>query len=542
MSSHSMQGVYAPLPQSLSDSDSEKEGTMGPIHTNGIISSNHKLNNFACRKNGHNLGLGFNINDDVHHIKRITPKMTALRKTAFVFSILLCFLPIVIFLWILPCSDSNTCPMRIPNYETNQEDIELLGTINLVHGAFENNWNFALMYKGSFNSEKSLKNGIMSFVGTSGNVAWYFQQESHPFAINCSIIDVDGNGYDDCLVVDEKSLKAIQTQSGEALWHAHSSEEELIPELDMPVKIPDFDNDGVSDLLAAYRKETFLVISGKSGLALSNIRLPSSCSYIFNLRMRQHDEHIKYGCKKYDGTEVTFEFTLDGLKKKYKNPHDKIELKEVKNDIAQTVLETGTHKLIVENQNHCPHCEAVISLYNSNNTTLGVWTFQNAIVLTPVPFSLHRTKENTLSLKGHLNGFIFKIWKWQENSRKLSPVTKVYKRSIPVHNETYHLNEVSERVVLITLRENDTQIENVSVTDIYLICNGPEHDNCQPDYKNQQNSLLIADLDHDDSLELVSYHSTYLRKDEDGYEAWHLVSRLKVFRLENELPKLFGKN
>nr|XP_023014434.1 uncharacterized protein LOC111504154 isoform X2 [Leptinotarsa decemlineata] len=398
------------------------------------------------------------------------------------------------------------------------------------------------MYEGSFNNPRSMKNGIMSFAGTNGAVVWDFQQKSLPSEINCTILDVNGDGYNDCLVVDESGLKAIESTIGEVLWHAHTSEQTSIPELDMPIKINDFDKDGVGDLLAVYRKETSLVISGKNGLAIANIRLPSGCSYISNLSSSKNRAYIQYNCGRYQNSEIVYEISMVDLRAKFEGSQKQIPFETVDDKDNKVFYVTGDRKLLVENLNHCPHCEGVISLYNTNNTKLYTQSFKNAVIMTPVPFSVTSSKENIVNLKGHLHGFILKIWLWQDNSKKLSPSTRVYKRSIPVHNETFHLNQVSERVVLITLRENDTQVENVSDSDIYLICNGPEHDNCQPDHKNQQYSLMIADLDQDSSLELVSYSSTYEQREEEGYEAWHLISKLKVFRLESELPKLYDKN
>lgn len=334
---HSLQGVYSPLPQSLSDSDSEKEISMEPICTNYVNNGlkHTKLEN-SSGQNGH---LGFNsINDDMLKIKRVNPKMSTVRKTAFVFSILLCFLPIVIFLWILPCSDSNTCPISISNWEYQQDNIELQGKINLVHGAFQNSLNLAMMYKGSFNSQKMLKNGVISFMGSSGAVAWDFQQESYPTKMNCSIIDVDGNGFNDCLVTDEKGLKAIETISGEAVWHANSDQEKSIPQLDMPVKVEDFDKDGVNDLLSIYKKESFLLISGKTGKALSNMKLSHLCTSISNLTLIK--SAIRYGCVIDQQPIKIFEISFSNLERKYYNSKEQLNPREVV-DITQLIYETG---------------------------------------------------------------------------------------------------------------------------------------------------------------------------------------------------------
>lgn len=72
---HSMQGIYSPLPQSLSDSDSEKELSMEPICT----SYNSKnTNNFedTYRQNGHSIRL----DEDIVKIKRGASKMSTARK------------------------------------------------------------------------------------------------------------------------------------------------------------------------------------------------------------------------------------------------------------------------------------------------------------------------------------------------------------------------------------------------------------------------------------------------------------------------------
>lgn len=84
----------------------------------------------------------------------------------------------------------------------------------------------------------------------------------------------------------------------------------------------------------------------------------------------------------------------------------------------------------------------------------------------------------------------------------------------------------------------DIQIINASSTEIHQIChsvNGSEP-KCQPSVDNQKDSLLVEDLEHDASRELVSFYSSYVQKGED----WNLMSSLTVFRLEEELPKMYG--
>lgn len=81
---------------------------------------------------------------------------------------MLCFLPIIIFLWVLPCSELHTCPVKISNWQREHEGVEFKGPISRVEGAYETNHNLAVMYKSSFNSWKSCKYGVVSFIGLTG--------------------------------------------------------------------------------------------------------------------------------------------------------------------------------------------------------------------------------------------------------------------------------------------------------------------------------------------------------------------------------------
>jgi hypothetical protein len=103
----------------------------------------------------------------------------------------------------------------------------------------------------------------------------------------------------------------------------------------------------------------------------------------------------------------------------------------------------------------------------------------------------------------------------------------------------------------VSFDKMQTHNVNVSQMDIVQICvRGPVDTNtplplCQPDLEYQEKSLMIADLDGDQSHELISYYSTFVApesyspKNANPYDNWRLVSVVKVIRLESELPKLF---
>ncbi|XP_046404510.1 uncharacterized protein LOC124169799 [Ischnura elegans] len=146
-----------------------------------------------------------------------------------------------------------------------------------------------------------------------------------------------------------------------------------------------------------------------------------------------------------------------------------------------------------------------------------------------------------------------------------------YKGSLPPI-----VNQLKERVVLITFNDTGLHVINASQSDVTQLCervrpssgSGKKRGKggrvkekvllqeslppdqklrCQPELAFQEQSLLVADLDKDGYQELVSYLTTYvdIRKDDSDSRRrgnspkWFLESRVKVVLLEAELPKLY---
>lgn len=154
------------------------------------------------------------------------PPMSARRRCLFVASIALCVLTVVVFVWVVPCSDGSgggTCPARAErprtqNWMRHYEGLELKGAINVVRGVRGRSNNLVFMYRG----ERLLgsgggpkRNGIIALVGSTGAVSWYDEIVNEPSVIDCSLIDADCNGVRDCLVLDEYGeLGCIDPVSG----------------------------------------------------------------------------------------------------------------------------------------------------------------------------------------------------------------------------------------------------------------------------------------------------------------------------------------
>lgn len=131
------------------------------------------------------------------------------------------------------------------------------------------------------------------------------------------------------------------------------------------------------------------------------------------------------------------------------------------------------------------------------------------------------------------------------------PTINVASVSSYIRYTNFTAHDISERIVLVSFDKFQTHNVNVSQTDIVQICAREPIDTqvplpmCQPDLEYQEKSLMIADLDGDQSHELISYYSTFVApesyspKNTNPYDIWRLTSVVRVIRLETELPKLF---
>lgn len=352
-----------------------------------------------------------------------------------------------------------------------------------------------------------------------------------PIRLDCSVIDVDANGVTDCLLLDELGLKAIEPLSGEVIWHVHSHDErQRVQFLSFPVKLPDYNNDKINELLSIYRGRNLMLICGKTGSALCNINI-EFCKEINNLSSQNNN--IIFSCSK-DGESTMMEVSFDIIWKKFKNASFAVIPTELKEPTTEENIYTiGTRKMTVKNIGVCPNCRGTIELMETKSLKVDTWAYNNASIMTPKIFHFQPSKENLALFKGHINGFIVKIWHWSSDQKQ-----NIYKRTADSKNTTYFINTISERVVLITFNDTNIHVINASLSEINQICFASNGECiCQPDIKSQEKSISVGDLDQDGSQELISYSSSYVIKEESAN--WTLVSSIKVIRLEAELPKLY---
>lgn len=362
------QSIYTPIPQNIIDSESEEEFHLqinhNPLKKNQIIARNVKSPNVHASISRHGRGdrqhmisdslvdVRFTntqsnycnsdgkyipyirmsnhgrLQSDADNVAILNPNlsksqpMSNSRKICFILSLLLCILPAILFLWKLPCSDPNTCPakserMHTFNWIRNYETVELKGAINVVQGLHRRSMNLVFMYRGNhfFTNDDtnnhhsagtiSKRNGIISLIASSGQVAWYDElvQFVEPRIIDCNLIDADLSGNKDCLIIDEYGeMSCINPISGQWIWHLAEHTSNTPEKLNFPLVLPDINGDRVNDLLIACTITTrnrtfnaFKLISGAKGTQIGQNFIIKNCSYIHKFQI-DAQFRIFYNC------------------------------------------------------------------------------------------------------------------------------------------------------------------------------------------------------------------------------------------------------
>lgn len=580
-------------------------------HHPSILASMHDIN---CPTNYTNLnsdGEERMLNTDADTVNILggyatdtrKPPMGPVRKCCFVLSLLVCVLTVVLFLWVIPCSDELACPAKTERIQThnwirNYEKIELKGAINVVDGLRGRSRNLVFLYRGDklfqeFETVNRKRNGIISLIGSSGQVAWYDEIVNEPKIIDCTLIDVDRNGAADCLVVDEfGEIGAINPLSGEWLWHVSDRTTKTSEFLSFPLVLPDLNRDGVNDLLVAASVGQGLynnlrILSGSNGQTIGISFTMTECSFIHKFQMDRQFK-VSFNCINND-TEVQIVKPLADLYRLITNKSVDVGIRRTpyiqqhkfygqrKDTVSQrNIYSVSGKQLIVENAGKCPgNCNVSVQLIerqrNGKDRVIRHLNGTRMYGMVPATMSFNNSG---------VHGFVLKFWEWSaDNDTVLANRTKRQsganrfdavlnempawkmpmsaaaadakyraKRSndVPVFKSKMRL--IKETVVLIVFNSTDTRIENTSQSNIIQFCRdtGAPDDGgdveCQPDLNYQENSLLIADLDSDGSQELVSYYSTFVRNEDLTVEPeqWKLVTYVQLLRLESELPKLYG--
>ncbi|XP_076282778.1 uncharacterized protein LOC143210117 [Lasioglossum baleicum] len=559
---------YAPLPQSISNTDTEdedclpqqneapKEHTDDPlaestiVHENGIYYPLDETKNAMNRmKNGQNMfkyyrddvpimSIEGNDQNDLWKPRDMSP----FRRFCLVASILLCIVIIVVFLYVLPCNNSMVCPtISEPkssiSWHRTLNGLELYGPISIIQDKPSNLIFFVRgqKYKGNDTTEDprqiSAGGGIMSLQESSGSPLWLVSLKRSPTEMDCNSVDTDKSGKPDCIVAGDQGLLAsIEPIAGIIHWSSkiHTFEK-------LPVILPDIDSDGVADFLsievAIKSMPNLVLLSGKTGNLLGRYS-PGDCSLIDIYSLVSTDT-ISYVCKNNSRKSTVKTMTFIGLLHAMKLP-ESYKQAVVKSSVPFRMFETlkhddekhswkptSYHSLSIENEGSCPgeFCKASINLtlQAAGSQPITIWDHvsQNSFVSKP---AFLVTPGNP-----YTSGFAIKFWQWidsiTEHTKTASAITE---------------RRLIERVLIVFVNYTDVQVMNASQSDIIQLCQAAD---CQPNLnlRARFSSIKIDYTSEDGFPELITYWSSY---NIESQKELYLTSNVQVVKLDSIVTSL----
>jgi hypothetical protein len=442
MSANGNGGIYAPLKQILSDSESEDDHKLENAPHIKATDSCNNLDFNSGLQSSKNYSLSdmdeFNTNvntvestmDNVSFLQSdVSNKMSYPRRCAFITSILVCIFTVVIFLWGIPCSEVGSCAAnewqdKTTSWELPYEEIELSGAVQVVEGAIPNTKNLIFIYRGNHMKEEKNPNdnvnGVLLIVGNSGKIGWYTRENRIPTEINCHLVDVNRDNLKDCLVAgSEGLLAALNPLSGTYYWyiHKHGKVFSNIAAIDFPIIMKDLDKDKVNDLLTVAtvfpntNHNSLLIISGATGNIIGD---PMTINDCLSVKLLTESDSITYICKN-GTTEAVRLISYPNLYRKLlkldksSNYTAPVSTKKanlsLKKNIGNTreIFTNGPGKLIVENSGECPNsCRVNLKLLLERNGTTNVtWEYAANHV--------YAMRPSSFAFANSIRGFVLKL-------------------------------------------------------------------------------------------------------------------------------------
>ncbi|XP_018359310.1 PREDICTED: uncharacterized protein LOC108758726 [Trachymyrmex cornetzi] len=568
---HSGKG-YTPLPQSLSNTDTEDEEerltqpndipykanntTTAELHSNHENGTFHPLdetqnleNNTRNRQNI----IKYYRDDipimviegseqyDVWKRRDISP----MRRFCLFMSILLCIITIIIFLYVLPCDSSMICspiiePHSSISWDKTLQDVEIYGPITVIPGS---PYNLIFLLHGEQYKRNDTSNGVtrqrqippegggvISMQGNNGLPLWLVPLKRLPTIIDCTSIDIDQSGKPDCIVAGERGLLiSIEPIAGTIHWSATAR---TIPKL--PVIIPDIDADNIEDLLSIAidnaNISSLVLLSGKTGQLLERYSLNNCIPIdIYNLVL---NGNITYHCYDDNAKYVT---RFMSLKELFHNLKTQVHKKFAESAVMPRLFEivkpyeneyswrpTPYHHLTIENEGVCPgqFCRTSINLtlQRLTNEPIILWDHvsSNTFASKPVFFV-------TLN-KLYTSGFAIKFWQWMDLPLEHTEKTTITEQTLV------------ERVLIVFVNYTDIQAINASQCDVIQLCHKLD---CQPNLnsRKQFTSIEVKYINNNEFPELISYWSSY---NSNSMKA--LISKIQVIKMDSIISNLIHGN
>lgn len=221
--------------------------------------------------------------------------MSSLQKFFFIFSLLLSVLYIVVFGWLIPCKKlsppiPNSTNIQVDEkWKMNLEGLSITSNLEAIKLLDSNEYLMMFGYSSSINQTTGF--GIIAFNDIDGKILWQRSTLVLPKYCKCDILDLNLDDMKECIIIGEKGyISVINASNGEEYWHKQESYEFEIASI--PALIPDYNNDGISDLVIAFSNFTsmedlknnnptnviFRILSGKNGIVIGSDINIQQCS------------------------------------------------------------------------------------------------------------------------------------------------------------------------------------------------------------------------------------------------------------------------
>nr|CAD7460947.1 unnamed protein product [Timema tahoe] len=408
--------------------------------------------------------------------------------------------------------------------------------------------------------------GIIALKGYTGHDAWMTKLHNVPQDMDCSLIDIDKDNLNDCIVVGENGLlAAIEPLYGNVLWYMHDHSANMKPsKLDFPIMFPDVNGDDINELLVpcslSDRRNSLVLVSGRRGNILGKPLNFTGCLDINSVSLEK-DWSITYICHVAGDKEAVKSLSFQEVCNGVADLNEvKIHTSQPKQHHRQTAeankgwsLTVGGNRLVGDNS---VQCTLLINL-TDQHTGVARWNYSHEQMYGMMPTMFTFKKPSGESAVG----FIFKLWEWVAGTSGCSLNTDfmfcnqpgqtnheglVYedadpRNMIPGSEQTFRsshdncpaMNTIIEHILVLTFNSTHVVELNISQSDVIQLCSSLNTTDgeklCQPSIQHQQQSVLIADLDEDGSQELVSYLTTYIPRS----QIWQLQTTVRMGPITN---------
>ncbi|XP_015903902.1 uncharacterized protein [Parasteatoda tepidariorum] len=229
--------------------------------------------------------------------------MSPLRKLAFITSLIMCVLFVIIFVYFIPCTPAKDLARTYRLTYKWKRIFHNMSFTTPLEFVKNNVSKTSLIILGCNNGEPSL----IAIQENNGKERWKLHFHSALFSSICNVLDLNSDGIPECLIIGNNGLfAAVDVEKGATLWYLHNHSDILSPHsIYGPAIVPDCDDDGILDIILSYymegenEKAHLAFVSGATGQIIGNLlHLPHCTSPVTETFTwnSQNESHIVLYC------------------------------------------------------------------------------------------------------------------------------------------------------------------------------------------------------------------------------------------------------